>query len=318
MKETTASLDTLTEISVDKIKRNPENPRIFFRQNELEELIDSIRLYGVLVPISVFKEGSFYILIDGERRWLSSIKLNRKTIPALVQERPSALTNLLLMFNIHSLREQWDLLTIAVKLPRVISLLEQEHGRRPTEKELAGQTGLTRGIIRRCKLLIDLPAEYRSELLSELNLPKAKQKISEDLFIEIERALKTVERAMPDVIKEKDSVRRVLIDKYKSGVIQNIVQFRMIPKIARAKKLDVDNRKAERVLSKLLEANQYSIEQAYNDSVSEAYSEKDLISRIRGILDRLSTIDPRHLDEELRSALETLLDSIQKVLRKSR
>ena len=73
-------------------------------------------------------------------------------------------------------------------------------------------TGLTRAVIRRCKYLIDLPQVYREQVLSELGKPKSQQKLTEDFFIEMERALKTVERAMPDAIDNKDRVRRVLIE----------------------------------------------------------------------------------------------------------
>src|SRR5262245_61508066 len=91
----------LEAIPIDRIDRNPDNPRIVFRPGELEDLLESIRVYGVQVPISVYREGRRYVLIDGERRWRCSLKLNKKTIPALVQEKPTPLQNLLLMFNIH-------------------------------------------------------------------------------------------------------------------------------------------------------------------------------------------------------------------------
>ena len=120
--EINAANSKLLEVPIDAIERNKENPRIVFRPGELEKLLESIRRFGIQVPISVYRKGKKYILIDGERRWRCSIKLNRKTIPALVQDEPSPLLNLLLMFNIHGLREQWDLLTIALKLPRVIQL----------------------------------------------------------------------------------------------------------------------------------------------------------------------------------------------------
>ena len=157
----------LKEIPVDKIVRNPENPRIVFRSTELEELLESIRRYGIQVPISVYAERNRYVLIDGERRWRCCIKLNRKTIPALIQSKPDALTNLLLMFNIHALREQWDLLTIALKLPRIIDLLNNELGTKPNERELAEHTGLTRAIIRRSKLL--MVAASRCGFLSSMS-----------------------------------------------------------------------------------------------------------------------------------------------------
>lgn len=88
----------LKEIRVDRIDRNPENPRIVFRPGELETLMESIRRYGVQVPLSVFKEGRRYVLIDGERRWRCLVKLNRPVIPAPIQDKPTALTDLLLMF----------------------------------------------------------------------------------------------------------------------------------------------------------------------------------------------------------------------------
>ena len=131
MNQINATNANLREIAVELIDKNPENPRLVFRPQELETLQESISRYGVQVPISVFKKGRRYILIDGERRWRYSLKLNRKTIPALVQEEPDHLTNLLLMFNIHALREQWDLLTIAFKLPRTIQLLGERLGGPP-------------------------------------------------------------------------------------------------------------------------------------------------------------------------------------------
>jgi ParB family transcriptional regulator, chromosome partitioning protein len=132
----------LDQVRVDRVRPNPDNPRLTFRQGELDELQESIRVYGVQVPIAVYKDGDHYVLIDGERRWRCASKLNKETIPALIQDKPSPLQNLLLMFNIHSLREQWDLLTVSLKLPQVIGLLKKERKKEPTEAELSSATGL--------------------------------------------------------------------------------------------------------------------------------------------------------------------------------
>jgi ParB family transcriptional regulator, chromosome partitioning protein len=131
----------LKQVPVDLIDRNPDNPRIVFRPRELEDLLESIRRLGIQVPISVYRENKRYVLIDGERRWRCALKLNLKTVPALVQEKPDTLDNLLLMFNIHALREQWDLLTVSMKLPDVIALIQKREGRPPTEIQLASETG---------------------------------------------------------------------------------------------------------------------------------------------------------------------------------
>jgi ParB/RepB/Spo0J family partition protein len=305
----------LRQIPVDKIDRNPDNPRLIFRASDLAELQESIRLYGVQVPIAVYKEGSRYVLIDGERRWRCALKLAQPTIPALVQPRPSALDNILLMFNIHSLREQWDLLTIAMKLPRIVQLLRKELGTEPTERQLSEKTGLKRAVIRRCKLLIALPAHYRDEMLAELEKPKPAQKLTEDLFIELERALTTVERAMPEVIQNRDAVRRVLLHKFKTDVISNRVLFRQVARIARADRVGGDRKTAANELSKLFANNKYTIEDAYEKSVGGAYAERDLGTRVRGLLSALDNIDADELDEAIVEELEALQKRIADILR---
>jgi ParB/RepB/Spo0J family partition protein len=304
----------LQDISLDRIDRNPENPRILFRTREMEDLLESIRRYGVQVPISVYKEAGRYVLIDGERRWKCSLKLNKKTIPALVQDKPDPLTNLLLMFNIHSLREQWDLLTIALKLPRIMRLLEDKTGTAPNERQLADETGLPRAVIRRCKLLIELPDIYKEQMLDELKKQKPQQKLTEDFFIEMERALKTVERALPDAIKNKDAVRRVMIEKYRNDTISNIVHFRNVARIARAEYVDADKKKATAALQKLFQPNDYSIDQAYEDSVAGAYSERDLLTRVNSLLESLHHLIGDDIEPEIRKALRHLMKTLSRLL----
>jgi|SRR5579872_7090059 len=304
----------LRDIPVEKIDRNKENPRVVFRQEELDELTESIRNYGVLVPVSVYKKQGRYVLIDGERRWLCSLKLNRHTIPALVQEPPSPLENLLLMFNIHALREQWDLFTIALKLPKVIDLLRAELQREPNEIELSAKTGLSRSAIRRSRLLVELPEKYKMRLLEELHKPPSQQKLSEDFFIEMERALKTVQRAQPSIIQDLNKARDVLIEKYTSDKIKNLVSLRLIPKIARAENVGADESSAQKALKKLFQKNSYSAEEAFDDTVSEAYSEKAVLTRIDALLEKLDQFDPDDLDDELREKLRTLIDKASRLL----
>jgi ParB family transcriptional regulator, chromosome partitioning protein len=306
---------TLAQIATNKIRPNTENPRLTFRQGELEELQESIRQYGIQVPIAVYRKGTDYVLIDGERRWRCASKLNLKTIPALVQKEPAPLENLLLMFNIHALREQWDLLTIALKLPKIIGLIVKEVGREPTEIELSTRTGLSRGVIRRCRLLTDLPPKYKDMLLAELKKPKSKQLLSEDLFIEIERSLKTAIRAMPDIVGDKDKARDILVKKYKDKVIDNIVDFRKVAKIARANTVGVNITDAQIAIKRLLTDPKYSITQAWSETASEAYAERDIVSRIDSLLTKLDEVDAADIDEDVREKLEELIKRADSLLR---
>jgi ParB family chromosome partitioning protein len=310
-----ASNAKLQQIPVDRIDRNPDNPRIVFRSSDLDELQESIRIHGIQVPISVYREANRYVLIDGERRWRCALKLNLKEVPALVQEKPGPLENLVLMFNIHALREQWDLLTIALKLGDIFALMEKELGKRPTEAEISNRTGLNRATIRRSKLLMALPQQYKDQILTELRKPKSQQKYTEDLFIEMERALTTVQRSMPEVIPNRETVRRVLLKKFSKGIINNRVLFRDVGKIARAEKVGVDRSLGIRELKKLFTDNTYKIEQAYNNSVGEAYVERDLGTRIEGLLNLLDEVDADELESDVVQKLNELTDRISRLLR---
>jgi len=218
------------------------------------------------------------------------------------------------MFNIHALREQWDLLTIAVKLPRVLALLEKDTGHRPVEQEIIDKTGLTRSIIRRCKLLMELPEMYREQLLEELHKPKPQQKLTEDFFIEMERALKTCERAMPGLIRNMNKARDIIIKKYRSGVIKDIVDLRLLPRIAKAERVNANVEAAEASLQRVFSQNDYSIEIAYEDTVSWAYSGIELVQRIQGIAERLEDIEPDEIDAEVIEALQNLNERIERLL----
>lgn len=312
------STSQLKQLKVDSIDPNPDNPRIVFRQEEMDSLLISIKKYGVQVPISVYKENDRYILIDGERRWRTSKKLNIPTIPTIIQAKPTKLDNLLMMFNIHALREQWDLFTIANKITSVIELLTNKFGYEPNETELSEETGLNRSTIRRCRLLINLPERFKEIILSELEKPKAKQKLTEDFFIEMETALKTVRRNFPDILEDNlDEVRDNLIEKYKEGIIRNIVDFRKLAKLATSpKNIDYPKDSAAEALIMIFEDEDTGIDEVYNSTVSGLYDEKRLISNFSNVLYYIKRLsDEERGDEDIKRALRELKIAIEQILK---
>ncbi|MBO6559269.1 MAG: ParB/RepB/Spo0J family partition protein [Nisaea sp.] len=311
----------LKDLSPDLIRRNPENPRLFFRPEEMDTLMASIRRYGIQVPITVYEEGDEYVLIDGERRWRCSLKLNMKRVPALVQPKPTELNNLLLMFNIHALREQWDYLTIANKLPSVISLFSDENeGRIPNEQELSEITGLTRGQIRRCRLLFDLPESYRKQLEEELSLPKHLQRISEDFFIEMERALKTVQKRVPSAVENLNVARDALIQKFRDGVINNIADFRKLSKIATSiDNVGVKESKAKSAIDDIFNMNlKVSIHDVWVEQFEMRYDERKINLSVDSIYEYLDAAlesdEVRGIGDDLILRLNKLKNIIDKIL----
>jgi ParB family transcriptional regulator, chromosome partitioning protein len=49
---------TLQQISPDKIRNNPDNPRLVFREDEMQQLMDSIKEVGIKVPVSLYEDRS--------------------------------------------------------------------------------------------------------------------------------------------------------------------------------------------------------------------------------------------------------------------
>lgn len=85
-------LVALTEVPVDAIARNPEQPRTEFDDAALGELADSIRTHGLLQPIVVERDPrSGFRLIAGERRLRAARRAGLTVIPAVV--RPASESN---------------------------------------------------------------------------------------------------------------------------------------------------------------------------------------------------------------------------------
>jgi ParB/RepB/Spo0J family partition protein len=306
----------LQDISPDKIRKNPDNPRLIFREAEMNELLESIGEVGIKVPISVYEDGARYTLLDGERRWRCAKKLNLRSVPAIVQPKPTRLENLLMMFNIHNVRVDWDPMPMALKLGEIRRMLEKE-GKDTGPKALAAITGVRLASVRRALELLDLPTKYQRLLLREGLKPYKDQRIKPDLFIEIYKSLHAIERYTPEVFDHVSSADYVdaMVVKYRDGVIDNVVKFRDVSKIARAERAGIDRESAIPVVIRLVRNKEFSIDQAYKETVEAAYEQRDLLSKVRAITERLKELrTSRNLAKEMIDALRDLSDQVGRLL----
>ena len=74
------------DVPVDRITANPRQPRQVFDEEDLTELVESIREVGLLQPVVVRRIGDDYELVMGERRLRATRKAGLATIPAIVRE----------------------------------------------------------------------------------------------------------------------------------------------------------------------------------------------------------------------------------------
>lgn len=80
----TKQVSGVAKIAISDIRPNPNQPRREFDQSLLQELANSIKIKGVVTPITVRAVDLGYELIAGERRWRASKMLKKKMIPAYV------------------------------------------------------------------------------------------------------------------------------------------------------------------------------------------------------------------------------------------
>ncbi|MQY27016.1 ParB/RepB/Spo0J family partition protein [Nocardia aurantia] len=142
------------EISPDDIEPNPRQPRQVFEQEALDELIHSIREFGLMQPIVVRRvEGSApprYQIVMGERRWRACQSAGLSTIPAIVRETADeSMLRDALLENIH--RVQLNPLEEAA----AYSQLLEEFG--VTHEELANRIGRSRPVVTNMIRLLKLP-----------------------------------------------------------------------------------------------------------------------------------------------------------------
>ncbi|MFN8278141.1 MAG: ParB/RepB/Spo0J family partition protein [Chitinophagales bacterium] len=145
-------------IPLAQIEVNPFQPRSTFEQESLEELADSIRIHGVIQPITVRKiENNKYQLIAGERRLRASKLAGKAEIPAYVRASSDQESiEIALIENIQ--REDLNPLEIAINFKRLMDECEI------TQDKLAERVGKNRSTVTNFLRLLKLPPDIQAAL----------------------------------------------------------------------------------------------------------------------------------------------------------
>ncbi len=148
----------LREVELDAIRPNPKQPRHNFDEDELEELAESVRAFGVLQPVVVRPlGGGRYELIMGERRLRASERAGLRTIPAIV--RPTEDDTLLrdaLLENLH--RSDLNPIEEAMAYEQLL----EEFG--CTKEELSARIHRSRPQISNTVRLLNLPTKVQMKV----------------------------------------------------------------------------------------------------------------------------------------------------------
>jgi ParB family transcriptional regulator, chromosome partitioning protein len=142
---------------IEEIQPNPHQPRKKFDDQQLQELVDSIREKGILLPLVVRRKGTSFELIAGERRWRAAQRAGVKEVPILVKDvSESEILELSLIENI----QREDLNPIE-EADAYKALMDQFH---LTQEEISKKVGKDRTTITNIIRLLKLPPEIRQSL----------------------------------------------------------------------------------------------------------------------------------------------------------
>ncbi|HUI65720.1 MAG TPA: ParB/RepB/Spo0J family partition protein, partial [Bacteroidota bacterium] len=148
--------EIIASIALDKIERNPYQPRAEFEPVALDELKRSIQEKGIIQPITVRRHGEGYQLISGERRVLAAREAGLKSIPAYIIRVRSdeELLELALIENLQ--REHLNPIEIAISYKRLIDEC------RYTQEEISQKIGKDRTTVTNFLRLLKLPDQIQT------------------------------------------------------------------------------------------------------------------------------------------------------------
>ena len=192
-------------LGIEEIRPDRAQPRRHFDEAHIEELAESIRSKGVLLPLIVRRDSEGYVLVAGERRWRAAQKAGLRELPVMVREvTGKEAFEIALIENIQ--REDLNPIEEAGAYRRLI----EEHGL--TQEELAARVGKDRSTVANALRLLRLPeAIQRAVVSGELSMGHARALLA----IHDEGDLR---KAAEKVIAEALSVRAVesLVQRLKS------------------------------------------------------------------------------------------------------
>jgi ParB family chromosome partitioning protein len=149
---------SISEIEISSITANPFQPRKQFSVEALQELVDSIKIHGVIQPITVRKIGNDqFQLISGERRFRACTLAGLSAVPAYVKiANDQSMLEMALIENIQ--RENLDPIEVAISYERLINECEL------TQEEMADRVGKSRTSVTNFLRLLKLPDEIKKGL----------------------------------------------------------------------------------------------------------------------------------------------------------
>lgn len=195
----------VSDIPVDRIERDPNQPREEFEQESLERLAASFKTRGQLQPIRVRwdPENSLYVLIAGERRWRAAKLAGMATITAMIQEAPTDPAELLAIQLIENAQRE-DLKPI--EQARAYKRLMDQYGW--TATRVGEELAIAQATVSRALKLLELPEPVQQQVEQGILPPDSAYEVSK-----LDRSTDQVEIA-----------ERIIAEKLSRDALRNLVK----------------------------------------------------------------------------------------------
>ena len=198
---------SINEIQLDQIQVNPYQPRTHFDREALEELAESIKVQGIIQPITVRKlSDNEYQLISGERRFQASKLAGLEQIPAYIRTADDQqMLEMALIENIQ--RENLNAIEIALSYQRLLEECDLK------QEQLGERVGKNRTTVNNYLRLLKLPPDIQAGIRDkQISMGHARALVNVDgidkqlhLFKKIineELSVRKVEQLVRDLLSE--------------------------------------------------------------------------------------------------------------------
>ncbi|MCU0449515.1 MAG: ParB/RepB/Spo0J family partition protein [Bernardetiaceae bacterium] len=210
----------INDIPVNQIETNPYQPRTHFDETALKELAESIKVQGIIQPITVRQlEPEVYQLISGERRLQASKLVGLATIPAYVRTaNDQQMLEMALIENIQ--REDLNPIEVALSYQRLMAECELK------QEALGDRVGKNRATVSNYLRLLRLPPDLQASLRDKkLSMGHARaiinvENVEQQLFIH-----KKIMDEEWSVRRTEEYVRNLMADKAATSKATTKKQF---------------------------------------------------------------------------------------------
>lgn len=195
---------------IEKIVPNTYQPRKIFNKDAIDELVESVKVHGIIQPLIVRQRDGHYELIAGERRWRAAQKAGLKQVPVVIKDVAGDGPSLEMAIIENVQRENLNCIEEAIAYQQLIDEFQL------SQEDIASRVGKSRVTIANTLRLLKLPAVIREDITSgNLTMGHARALLSletqedqlavRELIIKKKLSVRETERKVNEVMRSKNA-----------------------------------------------------------------------------------------------------------------